>query len=664
MIRSIFINSPSPVSTQIYPYCYGWSLGSDGNWGTIVSADWGNIGYTRLYRQNGVDTKTVVEVKPFGGGTPIEVVVSSAPDEDTAPVYSKITVTGCLIYVRALKTLASAQESDNVSEIQKEAGAMSYMASAKFYTGCRCYMDGEYLGYTIEEDLPDVCNPGTRLFIYTQQNIGTADFVRKDTDGYTKLDLTLATAVVSGSNRITFSPEWVISSSGTGFYWDTIFMKEGGFIQLGPNENGEINTSPITKIVSSNVVELEQIQFNFSYADPVSYWYSNVNSDWSMHIPDGIDPDSSETSMDARKTTETSIQTCGGLSTFTNVEEFILIPWAIPAPYSIRNVPHTNVWLRLDDPSIPFNMSTLLFKVNGVNVTDLIEVTSFPGGVELFYDPISNFDMASRITLDVHISCSPSIYRTIGDTILPDTEYVEVDGGDISIFQPGGTLKLGPNGAGEWEISEIQFVFDEGIVKLTEPVQYEYSIGDDLLYTYDDYPVDVNYYFDIVDDFRPPTFDNIYPEDGMTKVSRTQWVRIDIKDEGLGVDISTFTLTLDNMVVIPQIYKFSDHWYRAVYTPPVPYYYNATVHCFATVLDLSSRRNRAFVTWTFETEEGELPFIINPDPNYCAFPVHLKSHIGLDLFSRDAGVSVPSLVFTWDQTRYEVIKYPKIYRES
>jgi hypothetical protein len=207
-------------------------------------------------------------------------------------------------------------------------------------------------------------------------------------------------------------------------------------------------------------------------------------------------------------------------------------------------------------------------------------------------------------------------------------------------------------------------VFDEGIVKLTEPVQYEYSIGDDLLYTYDDYPVDVNYYFDIVDDFRPPTFESIYPSDGLTNVSRYQWVTLDIKDEGLGVDICTFTLTLDNMVVIPQIYKFSDHWYRAVYTPSVPYYYNAAVHCFATVLDLSSRRNRAFVTWTFGTEEGELPFITNPNPNYCAFPVHLKSHLGLDLYSRKAGVSVPTLVFTWDQTKYEVIKYPKIYRES
>jgi hypothetical protein len=185
-----------------------------------------------------------------------------------------------------------------------------------------------------------------------------------------------------------------------------------------------------------------------------------------------------------------------------------------------------------------------------------------------------------------------------------------------------------------------------------------------VVYTYDEYPVDISYYFDIVNDYRPPVFENIYPYNGMTDVSKTQWIMFDIKDVGLGVDISTLTFTIDNLVVIPTVYKFSDQWYRVVYTPEVPYYYNAPVNCFATVQDLSSERNRAYATWVFYTQEGELPFIINPNPMFCAYPVHHNSHIEVDLFARSAGANLQSLIFTWDGQQYDVIKYPKIYRLS
>jgi hypothetical protein len=247
--------------------------------------------------------------------------------------------------------------------------------------------------------------------------------------------------------------------------------------------------------------------------------------------------------------------------------------------------------------------------------------------------------------------------------VLAGGDYIEVTG-DISIFQSGGSLRLGPNPAGEWEVATIGYLVGTNGIKLEAPLEYEYPADTLIVYTYDDYPVSLDYYFDIVDDFRPPAFENIYPYDGMENVNRQHWIMFDIKDEGMGVDISTLSFTVDNMIVIPQIYKYSDHWYRVIYSPPVQYYYNATVNCFATVMDLSSRQNRAFVVWSFHTESGELPFIVNPQPYFCAFPVHHKSHIGVDLFARAAGANLHSMIFTWDQKEYKVITYPKIYRQT
>jgi hypothetical protein len=305
-----------------------------------------------------------------------------------------------------------------------------------------------------------------------------------------------------------------------------------------------------------------------------------------------------------------------------------------------------------------------VFKVNGENVTEDVEITYVTGGIELFYNPTVNFDLSSRVYVDIHISCSPSVYRSFAEVSPAGSEYISIGGGDLNIFQSGGMLRLGPNPADEWEDATLRCLVEGNVVRLTSVTEYEYTQGDLIAYTNDDYSVDLNYYFDIVDDFRAPTFESIYPYDGMEGANRRQWILFDIKDEGLGIDISTLSFTVDNMIVIPQVYKYSDNWYRVVYSPPVNYYYNAVVNCFATVEDLSSRKNRAFAVWSFHTESGELPIIMNPEPYFCAFPVHLKSHIGVDVFAREAGANLHSMVFTWDQKEYKVITYPKIYRQS
>lgn len=373
----------------------------------------------------------------------------------------------------------------------------------------------------------------------------------------------------------------------------------------------------------------------------------------------------------------------GGLSTSTNVELFIPIPWAVPEPYSIRNVPHTNIWIRLDQPAIPFNLSSLVYKINGdAKDTEIVpafydnpgvaQILNVTGGIEIFYDPPEDFDLDSRVTVEIQMTSSPSvnrwIYHDTGGSYLAGSEYIKLtssgSGDALFYFQPGGQLKIGPNPAGDWEWNTVRSIVSTNEI-MVYPLEYEYTDGNSVEYTYDDYPIEIDYYFDIVDDFRPPTFHNIYPNNGATNMDRYRSISFDIKDEGLGIDISSLTLTVSNLVVIPQeVYKYSDNWYFVRWTPTYPYYYNTTVECFVTVSDLASAKNRSYETWSFSTVESELPIIDDPEPYYCAFPVHLNSDIQLDVYGRGGGISESSIIFTVDQHEYDIEMYPKIRRSE
>jgi hypothetical protein len=615
--------------------------------------DPGNKGYLEPYRTGGKDSDVLIVSRTSGPSTRGNAIptVSGCGSSDAWYPFCDSVAYGIFVNKGALPHHKPDEFTDDLD-----------INFTKDFL-CAITINGQFAYYLYKDkSLVDVCNPGGHFSILSKSEERSETTIYRPKDSYNFEGSKVGAITVSGTTRLTLQPYWESTGSGIGFYKDTSYMQAGGFLEIGPNDAGELSIVKITGIVAPDTVDVTEIMYNFEIDAPVYYWFSAVAPTLPYFVSDGIvaDPSGQFTKI---STTQQSIELKGGLDTFTIIETFIPIPWAIPAPYSIRNVPHTNIWLRLDDPSIPFNTDTLVFLVNGEDVTEQIQITFVSGGIELFYNPPANFDLSSRVYVEIHISCSPSIYRSFASGAAAGSEFISIDG-DLSIFQTGGSLKLGPNPAGDWEEAEVLYMVGINEIKLAAPTQYEYTTGDLVTYTYDDYPVSLNYWFDIVDDFRPPVFESIYPYDGMENVNRQQWIMFDIKDEGLGVDISTLSFTVDNMIVIPQVYKYSDHWYRVVYSPPVQYYYNATVNCFATVMDLSTRQNRAYAVWSFHTESGELPILVNPEPYFCAFPVHHKSHIGVDVFAREAGANLHSMIFTWDQKKYKVITYPKIYRQS
>jgi len=94
----------------------------------------------------------------------------------------------------------------------------------------------------------------------------------------------------------------------------------------------------------------------------------------------------------------------------TTVIQYNFLIFALPAPYSRKNPVDTNILLRIIGFSLtPLNTSTLIFKVNGVDVTSQIVVTPFGGGLQIDYNPALNFNYSSTV----------SVYLEIEDTNLP-----------------------------------------------------------------------------------------------------------------------------------------------------------------------------------------------------------------------------------------------------
>jgi hypothetical protein len=656
MERSVLIRGPQEIETHdiIRGYIYGHRWGDAVEW-----LDPDGDGTYNWYRTTDGDITGETDTPMDSQLVMVGEILRRAdhPDADGGSLNSEISV---------IANKGAFQHLTEAERLYIENNLSDYLESIGGDFSCAVYWGTDLVHLLFRDpSLDGVCNPGGFFRLLTKESMESHEIVNEYESSFENSGMTVGGTLASGTTTLNLNMPWISTGGLTGFYMDTSFLSEGGYFFLGPNDMGESGVARLVSILDSSSVEITGAPFDFATDDPILYKDSSIDKSLYIPVPAGTGTHTlgggEYTTESGGKSTEILIETREGLEVSTLLETFIPIPWAIPAPYSIRNVPFTDIWQRLQNPSIPLNWSTLIYKINGVDVTEDVQITLIPGGAELLYDPPVDFEMASRVYVNIYVSASPTMGRQFAENALVGTEYVTLSGGGTSIMQAGGIVYLGPNSLGEEESQEVRAIIDDEQI-IIYPTEYEYSAGDEIQYIYDDYPLELKYWFDIVDDFKPPRIYNMYPSQGMSNIDVNHWIRFEVSDEGLGIDISTLTLTVNNLVVYPTIYKYSDHWYQVLYTPPVPYYYNTTVECFVTVTDLSSQQNRAFATWSFNTGPPVTPIVMNPGPWYCAYPVHLNDDIKIDIFAREGGANWPSMVFTLDQKQYEYYSYPKIYR--
>jgi len=100
---------------------------------------------------------------------------------------------------------------------------------------------------------------------------------------------------------------------------------------------------------------------------------------------------------------QTTVVERGGLDDEDIVYQFFLIMDASPTPYSIKNPVDVNIMLRLRNYNTEFDASTLVFKVNGVDVAGECSLTPLTGALQIDYNPLVDFPYGSRVFVYVEI---------------------------------------------------------------------------------------------------------------------------------------------------------------------------------------------------------------------------------------------------------------------
>jgi len=344
------------------------------------------------------------------------------------------------------------------------------------------------------------------------------------------------------------------------------------------------------------------------------------------------------------------------------LEVFNFLQEIIPAPYSIRNSPDSSIWIRLRDPLYPLDVSTFIMYVNSIDISTQVDINRVTNGVEILYNPISNFAYASRVFVSVLIGTESSTVFSLLGAYTSEQEYIEIDF-DAFLLNAGGILKIGPNSDGIFENVYIEDIIDESMIKIT-PLVNSYQDGNQIEYFPSQSLLHLDYYFDIIDDYRPPWFDGLYPSDNSENISVTSPIYFTVNDVGLGVNINSLIFKINDLEVTPAIKQVSDNSYLVSYVPMKEFYYDSYMYCYAYIEDVAVSKNYASVSWRFRTQVSNPPSIINFHPGCCKDNIHTMSDIYFDIFGEETGLDLNSLLITIDGVIYPIELIPKIYRQE
>ncbi len=288
-----------------------------------------------------------------------------------------------------------------------------------------------------------------------------------------------------------------------------------------------------------------------------------------------------------------------------DVEQFQFVDLANPDMFSLKNPVNTNISIRLLPFGFSLNLSSLVFKVREVSYagdTGYVDVTTASGF------SASTFDAGGGL-LGIDVLYNPAV-----DFHHKAVVYVSIEVYDVAAV---------PN------------------VILTD------------------------YWFKVIADYRAPYIVNESPDREEEDVLVNTNISFGIREAGVGVDISTLELYINNQLVTP-ITTTTASGYDVSYNPPRDFYYGQTVEISVRVQDTSEFQNTLFDMWRFYCEGSSGPWI-DPDsfyPRNCTKGTYRKlTGISANVYAiNDTGLDRQSIIVTIGGKERNVTITPIIYR--
>jgi len=241
------------------------------------------------------------------------------------------------------------------------------------------------------------------------------------------------------------------------------------------------------------------------------------------------------------------------LWTQTFLDQFVFVEDAIPKFWSEKNPINTNIWIRLRPFASDLVVGTFKFMVRESSYAGDTDYQDFTS-----YCTITTFDAGGGID-GLDVLCNP------------------------------------PN---DFHHNAIVYVH----------LEVHDALGN---YIYTDY------WFKIIPDYRFPYLDNLNPDRDQTGVSVGSNIYFEIKDLGVGVDISSLEMFVNSLSVTPSTNKISDNHYEVTYDPPQNFYYDKEVTVTVRVKDLSENENTLIDSYRFYTAASSDILFTGFDPRIC-----------------------------------------------
>jgi len=288
------------------------------------------------------------------------------------------------------------------------------------------------------------------------------------------------------------------------------------------------------------------------------------------------------------------------------ITQFDFIDLIFPPCDSVKNSVSTNILWRIRDFGFPFDVSSLIFTLQGIEIQDRSEfvVTSLPTGLQIFYDPPEDFDFDTQITVSVTIDDTanppntffvPCSWQTVPDVRPPFFRSVlpECNSTDVDVFS---------------QVSFDVLDFGQGV----DPDSIRLSIEG-------------------VTVCDGVTLDPIVDQDFTT-----------ISGVPVGAEVTGFHVTYDH--------------------PLDPWRYGSNLTISIEASDLSPLRNRVLFVCSFEVEDSAAPEFFQTNPEPCDSFVDNRTGLTFEVYGVEHGIDISTLEVRVDNTLRKVFVRPKILR--
>lgn len=267
-------------------------------------------------------------------------------------------------------------------------------------------------------------------------------------------------------------------------------------------------------------------------------------------------------------------------SSNVRLNQFIFVQDAIPVFWSRKNTTDTKIWLRLRPFAASLDATTIVMKVRE-------------------------------------------------ETPLSDTGYIDISNAILTDGFDAGSGLFG-----------IEVTYFPPVYFKHNAIIYVYLSVRDTVGNL----IKISYWFTIIRDYLGPYLDNLYPDINETGVAVTTSISFDIKDDGAGVDISTFEMNVNSLIVTGYtINKVTNNYYRIDYSPSYLFMNGKEVVVSLHVSDLSEEKNWLHYGYRFYTAESSSVLFTEFNPVKCTYGVSRFSDVSFMALDGGSGVDKDKL---------------------